>query len=382
MLENPEYFSEQLITYIGNKRALLEFISTGLDFVKKKLKKDKLSCVELFSGSGVVSRFLKGSSNFLAVNDLEYYARVISECYLANKSELPLENLHDYYDKLIESSSEMLNSDFAPGFISELYAPKNQDDVKLGERCFYTTYNAHYIDIIRQNIDLMISEKYRSFFIAPLLSECSVHANTSGVFKGFYKNSQTGKGQFGGNGRNALSRICANIELPFPVFSNNECPVKVYQQDANALVQDSALYEDVPGGVFDLAYLDPPYNQHPYGSNYFMLNLVAKYERPDESILSKVSGIPKGWNHSLYNKRRYALDSFDELIKNLKARFIMISFNNEGFIPRSDMEALLAKYGTVTVLESKYNTFRGSRNLKNRKIHVKEYLFILEKNVF
>ena len=37
----------------------------------------------------------------------------------------------------------------------------------------------------------------------------------------------------------------------------------------------------------DIAYLDPPYNQHPYGSNYFMLNLIASYKKPSQISNSK-----------------------------------------------------------------------------------------------
>jgi len=43
------------------------------------------------------------------------------------------------------------------------------------------------------------------------------------------------------------------------------------------------------------------------------------------------------------------------------------------------MKSMLNKIGKVTVLETRYNTFRGSRNLNNRDIHVKEYLYLLEK---
>jgi adenine-specific DNA-methyltransferase len=57
----------------------------------------------------------------------------------------------------------------------------------------------------------------------------------------------------------------------------------------------------------------------------------------------------------------------------------MISFNSEGFIGIDEMRTILGKAGKVEVLETKYNTFRGSRNLKNREIHVKEYLYLLEK---
>ena len=55
----------------------------------------------------------------------------------------------------------------------------------------------------------------------------------------------------------------------------------------------------------DVAYLDPPYNQHPYGSNYFMLNLLASGREPAAEELSQVSGIPKNWNRSHYNKSRH-----------------------------------------------------------------------------
>ena len=128
-----------------------------------------------------------------------------------------------------------------------------------------------------------------------------------------------------------------------------------------------------------MVYIDPPYNQHPYGSNYFMLNLVASYERPDTELISRISGIPKDWNRSNYNKRRFAANVFENLVANLRAKFLLVSFNSEGFISREEMESLLGRYGKVTVFESNYNAFRGSRNLHGRDIHVSEFLFVLEK---
>ena len=214
------------------------------------------------------------------------------------------------------------------------------------------------------------------------MSEASIHANTAGIFKGFYKNSKTGIGQFGGNGKNALTRITGNIQLKFPVFYKNDCKSYVFNQNANELVTSEELYKVVKnnGGVFDLAYFDPPYNQHPYGSNYFMLNLLASYQRPDTDLISKVSGIPKNWNRSAYNKKKKVSEVFFDLVNNVRARFVLISFNSEGFISKDEMIQLLEKIGKVDVLEAKYNTFRGSRNLSDRNIHVNEYLFLLEKN--
>lgn len=384
MTENTQYLTEQLITYIGNKRSLLPFIKQGVEIVQKELNKEFLHCFDVFSGSGIVSRFLKSYASSITTNDLETYAKIISSCYLSNKSSINFDELEKIHSELVKSTTNEISTrelnNSCPGFVSELYAPKDEDNVQFGERCFYTPYNAKYIDIIRQKITDEVPAELQKFFIAPLLSEVSVHANTAGIFKGFYKNSRTGKGQFGGNGKNALERIKGKIELPLPIFSNFECPSYIFQEDANTLILDEMLYNHLPEKEFDLAYIDPPYNQHPYGSNYFMLNLIANYQRPDCEKISRVSGIPKDWNRSSFNRKRDAAESFTNLVSSLRAKYLMVSFNSEGYISKNEMINILEKVGTVTVLDISYNAFKGSRNLKNRDIYVSEYLFIVKKH--
>ena len=384
MTENTQYLTEQLITYIGNKRSLLPFIKQGVEIVQKELNKEFLHCFDVFSGSGIVSRFLKSYASSITTNDLETYAKIISSYYLSNKSSINFDELEKIHSELVKSTTNEISTcelnNSCPGFVSELYAPKDEDNVQFGERCFYTPYNAKYIDIIRQKITDEVPAELQKFFIAPLLSEVSVHANTAGIFKGFYKNSRTGKGQFGGNGKNALERIKGKIELPLPIFSNFECPSYIFQEDANTLILDETLYNHLPEKEFDLAYIDPPYNQHPYGSNYFMLNLIANYQRPDCEKISRVSGIPKDWNRSSFNRKRDAAESFTNLVSSLRAKYLMVSFNSEGFISKNEMINILEKVGTVTVLDISYNAFKGSRNLKNRDIYVSEYLFIVKKH--
>ena len=384
MTENTQYLAEQLITYIGNKRSLLPFIKQGVEIVQKELNKEFLHCFDVFSGSGIVSRFLKSCASSITTNDLETYAKIISSCYLSNKSSINFDELEKIHSELVKSTTNEISTyelnNSCPGFVSELYAPKDEDNVQFGERCFYTPYNAKYIDIMRQKIADEVPAELQKFFIAPLLSEVSVHANTAGIFKGFYKNSRTGKGQFGGNGKNALERIKGKIELPLPIFSNFECPSYIFQEDANTLILDEMLYNHLPEKEFDLAYIDPPYNQHPYGSNYFMLNLIANYQRPDCEKISRVSGIPKDWNRSSFNRKRDAAESFTNLVSSLRAKYLMVSFNSEGYISKNEMINILEKVGTVTVLDISYNAFKGSRNLKNRDIYVSEYLFIVKKH--
>jgi adenine-specific DNA-methyltransferase len=363
--ENSAYLSRQLITYIGNKRSLLPFIGQGLDEVRGRLGKKRLAVFDVFSGSGIVSRFFRKYSKLLVVNDLELYAQIISRCYLHNADEKCIRRLLKIHGKLLGGLDEKALSG---GIISRLYAPRNDKNIRPGERVFYTSRNARYIDTARGLIG-KLGPADMPFFLAPLLSEASIHANTSGVFKGFYKNRESGQGRFGGTEANALSRILGNISLPFPVFSSFSCSVQILREDA-AVAADKAP-------EVDLAYLDPPYNQHPYGSNYFMLNLIAEYREPES--LSPVSGIPKNWNRSAYNSRLCAPEVFDVLIQKLKAKFLLVSFNSEGFIRREDMLALLRKAGKVSVLQTRYNAFRGSRNLKNRDIHTTEYLYLVER---
>ena len=363
--ENEDYLTKQIITYIGNKRSLLKFITKGVDFVREKLHKNKLNLFDVFSGSGIVSRYFKQYADMLLVNDLERYTKVINECYLANVSEVDVEKIKEIHRKLTTAiAAKPLES----GIITELYAPQDDDNIQPGERVFYTRRNAMYIDTMRKLIDDVDTE-YQKFVLAPLLAKVSVHSNTSGVFKGFHKNRATGIGQFGGSHEDALLRIKGEIELPLPIFSNFDCNTTVYCGDSNEIIR--TVHE------VDLAYLDPPYNQHPYGANYFMLNLILENKIPES--VSKISGIPENWNRSLYNKRQFAYDALSDLVSNIQAKFVLISFNSEGFIPLDTMKSMLEGIGKVRVLETNYNTFRGCRNLSNRNIHVTEYLYLLEK---
>ena len=363
--EDPAYLTRQLITYIGNKRALLREIGVAVAKVKHRLSKNRLRVLDAFAGSGIVSRFFKAHAEHLISNDIEDYAAVIARCYLSNRSQIDVGHLTEVLHFL---NARVEHDDLEPGFIEELYAPCDEARIRAADRVFYTCRNARRLDNYRRLI-AGVPDDFRDLCLGPLLSEASVHANTSGVFKGFYKDKATGIGKFGGSNADALKRIRGEIRLALPVLSRFECDLDIRQLDANAVVRDVS--------DLDLAYFDPPYNQHPYGSNYFMLNLLVHYERPHE--ISTVSGIPVDWRRSGYNVRARALSLLRDLMMSVDARFLLVSFNNESFVTRAEMEALLRSFGTLEVVEVRYNTFRGSRNLRNRSIHVTEQLFLVER---
>ncbi|MHB8669904.1 MAG: DNA adenine methylase [Acidimicrobiales bacterium] len=364
--ESDAYLSRQLITYIGNKRSLLAPIEEAVASVCKELGKPRLRMLDGFAGSGVVSRLFKRYSSDLMVNDFEDYSRVVSDCYMTNRSEFPAGAVKETVNRLNRQVEADDNDQ--DGFIRRLYAPKNMDLILPGDRVFYTADNARRLDRFRSLVDEEPQE-LRALLLGPLLSAASMHANTAGVFKGFYKDAQTKVGRFGGSGSDALDRIMRKIEMQVPVLSSYECAYQVFQLDTNILVEK--LNE------LDLAYFDPPYNQHPYGSNYFMLNLLVNYVEPTD--ISLVSGIPTDWQRSPYNVKTESLPKLEHLVSSVDARFVLLSYNDEGFIPIVAMRDFLEKVGSVREIQLKYATFRGSRNLQNRSSSVTEHLFLVDK---
>lgn len=363
--ENPDYLTSQLITYLGNKRALLKPIAEAITRVQKRLGKEKLQCFDVFSGSGVVSRLMKAYASRIISNDLEDYAAIIGQCYLANKSEVDLRAVADI---VAELNRTVMVADLPTGFIEELYAPADENNIKPDDRVFYTRENARRLDNYRRLIE-KYDKKFRPLLLGPLLSKASIHANTGGIFRAFYRNRHTGVGQFGGTGSDALKRILSTITLEPPILSNFECDYQILQLDANQAVRQ---VDEV-----DLVYLDPPYNHVTYGANYFMLNLVAKYQRPTD--ITPKSGVPKDWRRSGYNSKPKAYKLMADLLSGIKAPYIMASYNNEGFINVGQMTELLSSIGKVDIVETKYNAYRAGRNLHQRSLHTTEYLFIVER---
>ncbi len=363
--ENLDFLSKQLITYIGNKRGLAKNLERAVSEVRSRLDGRKILALDLFSGSGFVARLLRKHSSLVVANDLEPYSEVVNVCYSTNYDAELVRNLSDVISGLNKRANA---GETHSGFIREMYSPIDDQEIQPGERAFYTNDNARRLDFFAQELS-QLDDRIRPLLLGPLLSRASMHANTSGVFKGFYKDKNTGIGKFGAAAGDALTRILQPISLEVPVHSHFATESIVLRRDANAVLSD--LPE------LDLVYIDPPYNQHPYGSNYFMLNLLVDYKRPRE--FSQVSGIPTDWNRSGYNVRKQSLALMRDLFDRVPARFLLVSFNAEGYISTQALKSSLETHGRVDEMVVPYNTFRGSRNLRDRAIHVNEHLFLLDR---
>jgi adenine-specific DNA-methyltransferase len=362
------YVQQTMLTCLGNKRLLVGKISGIAEMICERLGKSKLRVLDGFSGSAVVSRELSYLASELHSNDLEEYACLIARCSLETPSAS---------DRVVVaahiSAMNALARDgpHVAGFVSRLYAPVDTENIRPGERCFYTQENARAIDTLRQYIDAEVPLHLRHYCLVPLLTKASIHANTSGVFKGFH--SEGGVGKWGGSRASCLPRIKGAIQLDMPVWNTESSFVPhVTGKDVNVLMREFAA------GSLDLVYLDPPYNQHPYGSNYFMLNLIAGNCAPADETLSRKSGIPNTWTRSSYNYKKSALQSMTELVCAAleKSAYVLISYNNEGIISDEEWVEMFSTYH-VEKFEVLYNAYRGSRNLAGRNDKVMERMYLV-----
>lgn len=381
---NNSFLTEQIIAYIGNKRKLLKLIYKAIESTGIEIRPG-IKFLDLFSGSGVVSRFAKMLNFEVFTNDWETYSKVINSAYLTiNKRDIcSLFGSEDNFIKLIKTINNLPEPEEDEQYIAKYYAPKKDDINKADyktERLFYTRKNALTIDKIRNYIEKNYPnssksenvKKIRNLLIALLVYESATHTNTSGVFKACHK-------EFGGHGKDALTRILTPIALHEPVLIDSDYECHVYQQDANKLVEE---LENI-----DIAYLDPPYNQHQYGSNYHMLNTIAKWDKipvplemNSKGELKEKAGIRHDWvnTRSLYCYRTEAEIAFRDLINKLDAHYILISYSTDGIIPFDTMREICMSKGKTTIVTNEYTTYRGGKQSNQRKNTNIEFILCID----
>lgn len=353
------YLYNQLIPYIGNKRKLLDLIAKAL---RSTGVRSDSTFLDLFAGGGVVSRFAKSLDYRVISNDWEPYTRPINTCYIECNQAPPFAALGGY-----ETAIDILNClPSRVDWVTEHLCPDDdtQYDVTR-DRMFYMRKNGMRIDAIRNQIELwknagQIKDVEEECLLAPLLYQACYNSNTSGVFKGFHNG-------WGGQTRTALYRIAGDLRLSPAVFYDNHKNNIVTCRDAQALVDDMSENE------VDIAYLDPPYNQHPYGSNYHVLNSVALWDKPKLSrkiTHGTKSAIRMDWRdlrRSPYNYKSEALQAYVRLIDSINARFIMTSYSTDGIIPLEQLLAANVKRGSVQVEMREYKRYRVSSQRFSKK---------------
>jgi len=364
-----DYLTDQLIPYIGNKRKLLALIRQAIELTG--LQSGVFA--DFFAGSGVVSRLAKTMGFRVIANDWEPYSEVINRAYIETNAPPAFAGLGG-----MQKAFSILNAlPGERGYIASHYCPADDEHYDtLRERMFYTQQNGRRIDAIREKIrdwreEELIDAVEESVLLAPLIYQASYCSNTSGVFKGFHNG-------WGGATKTAWYRIRSLLTLRAPVLFDNGAQNAVFREDASALASKIEC---------DIAYIDPPYNQHQYGANYHLLNTVSLWDKP--AIGQFISGngaqdkaaIRKDWRtlrRSSYCCAPTAREAFGDLIERLRARHILVSYSTDGIIGVEDLLRPLARRGALAVVRKQYKRYRVSSQRPSPRPHTVEFVAIVD----
>lgn len=330
------------MNYIGSKYKLSKFIKFAIEKTVGEMK-DRIFC-DLFAGTGAVARSFKTESQKIIANDIEFYSYVLNQNYIGNHKEIEWINFID----------ELNSLDGVEGFIYNNYCLGSGS-----ERQYFSDENGKKIDAIRQKIEEwktaeQINDNQYYFLLTSLLENADAVANTASVYGAYLKHLKKSAQK--------------TLKLEPAFFELNDADHEVHNKDANVLINE------IEG---DVLYLDPPYNARQYGSNYHLLNTIAKY---DEFIPNGKTGL-RNYERSRYCQKREVAAVFEDLIKNADFKYIFLSYNNEGLMSKEIIKKIMEKYGKYDLATTEYQRFKADKteNRNHKATETIEFLHILEK---
>jgi adenine-specific DNA-methyltransferase len=344
------------LNYIGSKFQLLEWITSNM---KEKTGWNSFAnktIADLFAGTGVVSYHFRKNMALVISNDAELYSSIITQAFTCS---IYTDTCKKIISELCQDIEDNKHSNKV-GFITTHYSPHN-----LNERKFFTVENAKRIDYIRDKLELLknnISDNEYKFILASILLSADAISNVPAVYGCYLKNFK--------------AKAIKNLVLT-PIHTNTNMAI----EGSIAYNSDVLDIEFIKSFESDLVYLDPPYNARQYSKNYFPLNIIAKTPTNllSEAPLKGKTGIPTDcFMSSFCKKGSIAEKAFDLLFKELKTKWIFLSYNSESIISKEKIIDLMHPYGDVSVIEIEYKRFKSFEY--NKDINIKEYLFCLKKN--
>ena len=333
--------------YLGNKESLtgeiLHLISDKVIFG------GDLVFFDAFCGMGSVSDSVKMAYPQIIINDILHCCTTFTEGRLyANQCTFDKLgfNPFDFFSKT-ETKRE--------GFIYSTYSPAQSD------RMYFIPDNAGRIDYYRYQIEEWyqqhrISDKEYKYLLACLLDAVSSVSNTAGVYGAFLKHWD--------------ARALKPIQIQ-PIFAKFGEPEKV--SVFNSRIEDIIADIDC-----DVLYLDPPYTQNQYGTQYHLLETLILNDNP---TVSKVTGSrPTTPMRSDWSKPYHAQILFEKIVAQTKAQHIIFSYNNDGFLTQDFIESTLKRFGKEQTYKCKVIDYKKYNNFKcqGAENHC-EYLFYVEK---
>jgi adenine-specific DNA-methyltransferase len=342
----PASFAAPVIKYIGSKRTLLPVV---LEAVASMAGVDTV--LDLFSGTSRVGHALKRAGYRVIANDHNAYAATLARCYVA----ADLESLERDARRLLAEFNALPGQ---PGWFTQTFCERAR---------FFQPHNGARVDAIRDAIAAKdLEPELEAVVLVALMEAADRVDSTCGLQMAYLK-------QWAPRAHNQLS-----LRLPDLLPRARAGKGEAHQLDALAAAQQFAA---------DVIYLDPPYNQHSYLSNYHVWESLVLWDQPETYGIA-CKRVDCRTRKSPYNSKRRFNEALTQLIASLDAKLLLVSFNNEGYVSREEMEALLSTRGRVTVLSHDYKRYVGAQigiyNPSGEKVgevsHLRnlEYLYVVE----
>jgi adenine-specific DNA-methyltransferase len=337
-----------MIKYLGSKRQLLGQILRSI----KQAHPEAKSVVDLFSGTARVGHALKKEGYQVFSNDHNSYAYSLAQCYV----ESDREEFESDATKLI---NELNGTRPNAGYFTESFAHKSR---------FFHPKNAEKIDAIRDAIEAKgLEPLLKSVLLVSLMEAADRVDSTCGIQMAYLK-------QWAKRAHNDIS-----LRMPDVLPRAKHGKGKAFCLEAD---QAAAKLQA------DVAYLDPPYNQHSYRGNYHIWETLVLWDKPELYGIAH-KRIDCKEKKSSFNSKTQFISAFSKVLDALKCDVVVISFNNEGFVTRKEMEALLSARGQVSTKSIDYKRYVGAQigihNPRGEKVgevsHLRnrEYLYVLSR---
>lgn len=309
-----------MIKYLGSKRALVPVLGAIAEAGQAT------TAVDLFTGTTRVAQEFKRRGAFVTACDLASYSATLSDCYIATDA--------DQVDReeLTAVLAELSALPPKRGYVTRTFCESAR---------FFQPKNGARIDAIRDRLE----SEYRGHRLFPVLLTSLMLAadrvdSTAGVHMAYLKQW--------------APRAYNDLELRVPELLPG--PGATVVGDAMAMVDRL--------DPVDLMYLDPPYNQHRYFTNYHIWETLVRWDEPEHyGVACKRADAREDRTRSVFNSRRTMPDALADLFARARAELLVVSYNDESWMDADTMVARLRDAGheQVQMLAFDHRRYVGAR---------------------
>ena len=306
-----------MIKYLGSKRRLVPVLA------ELARRAEARSALDLFTGTTSVGQAFKAEGVEVTGVDSTRYGAALAGCYLATDGDTVDR------DGLERAVAELNAVPGRPGYVTETFCEQSR---------FFQPFNGARIDAVRNAIE----ERYARTWLEPVLLTSLLEAadrvdSTTGVQMAYVKRW--------------ADRSFRPLELRVPELLAG--PGRAVRGDACVVASEL--------GEFDLAYLDPPYNQHRYEANYHIWETLVAWDAPEYyGVACKRTEIRSG-ERSAFNSRRTMPDALGQVVRDVRARVLVLSYNDESWLGLDQLVEMCRARGHVEVLGFASNRYVGAR---------------------